>query len=135
MLNPIPVATPTQIRHRHDLHHQTRPSRKMLRSLPSARFRVILLPREARPLPFIEDVFDEVLAKGGVDFGCLGLVRAGLDCDVLGIVSGMFVEYLKATVLTDVEAFYGEVVHVHPYRTSPVVLVCPIEFIAHAQTS
>lgn len=30
----------------------------MLRSLALARFRVILLPREFRPLPLIEDVLD-----------------------------------------------------------------------------
>ena len=80
MHHPLP---PTQIRHRHNLHHQTRPTGKMLRSLPSARFGVILLPRKARSFPLIEDVFDEVDAKGGVDIGGLGFVGAGLDCDVL----------------------------------------------------
>lgn len=83
MHHSLPSLAPTQIRHRHKLHHQTSPARKMLRSLPRARFGVILLPREARPFPFVEDVFDEVFAEGGVDVGGLRLVGAGLDCDVL----------------------------------------------------
>lgn len=80
MHDPLPL---TQIRHRHDLHHQTRPTGKMLRSLPRARFGIILLPGEAGPFPFLEDVLDEVVAEGGVDGGGLGFVGAGLGCDVL----------------------------------------------------
>jgi hypothetical protein len=45
-----------QTRHRHDLHHKTSPSSKMLRALPQACFGIVLLPRKARPLPFLEDV-------------------------------------------------------------------------------
>lgn len=80
MHHPLPA---TQIRHRHNLHHQTRPAREMLRSLPRARFGVILLPGEARAFPLVEDVFDEVVAEGGVDGGGLGFVGAGLEGDVL----------------------------------------------------
>ena len=59
----------------------------MLRSLPRASFRVILLPRKARSLPFIEDVFDEVIPKGGVDIRGLRFVGAGFACNVLYVVS------------------------------------------------
>lgn len=90
MHHPLPFLTPTQIRHRHNLNHQTRPAREMLRSLPRARFRIILLPRKSRPLPFVEDVFDEVFAERSVDVGGLRFVRSGLPCDVLDIVSGCF---------------------------------------------
>ena len=50
-----PLAS-VQVRHRHDFDHETCPSREMLRSLSSARLRVILFPREARLFPLIEDV-------------------------------------------------------------------------------
>ena len=130
----IPSVTPTQIRHCHNLHHQTRPAREMLRSLASARFRVILLPREARSFPFVEDVFDKIFPERGVNVDGLRFVVARLNCDVLHIVSGILLAYLEVSVGTYVETFHGEVVHVHPYRTSPVILVCFIEFIALAQT-
>lgn len=90
MHHPLPSVTPIQIRHRHNLHHQTRPPGKMLRSLPRACFRVILLPRKARLLPFIEDVFDEIIAERGVDVRGLRFVGAGLACDVLHVVSVIF---------------------------------------------
>lgn len=93
MHDALPAAA-LQIRHRHNLNHQTRPASKMLRSLPRARFRVILLPREARSFPFVEDVFDEVFPKGIVDAGGLGFMGAGLDCDVLDSVSMMLSSYL-----------------------------------------
>jgi hypothetical protein len=41
----------TQIRQRHDLHHQARPAGEMLRPLSGTCFRVILLPCEARLQP------------------------------------------------------------------------------------
>lgn len=66
----------------------------MLRSLPLAGFRFILFPHEARPLPFIEDAFDEVLAERSVGFGDLGSVGVVLPCDVLDVVSGMLLHYL-----------------------------------------
>lgn len=134
MHHPLPSLTPTQIRHRHNLNHQTRPARKMLRSLPLPCFRIILLPREACSFPFIEDIFDEVLAKRRVDFGGLRFVGARLRCDVLDVVSGLLLYHLKGAILTYVEAFDSKVVHVHPYRAPPVVLVCAIELIILAQT-
>ncbi len=108
----------------------------MLRSLPRACFRVILLPREARLLPFIEDVFDEIVPERGVDVRGLRSVGAGLACDVLHVVSVIVdsFAFLKVGNVTYVEAFHGKVIHVHPYRTPPVILVCPIEFIVLAQT-
>lgn len=81
MLNP--TATATQIRHRHNFHHQARPPRKMLRSLPLPSLRVILFPREARLLPLIKNVVHKVLTKRGIDFRGLGFVWAGLGCDIL----------------------------------------------------
>ena len=83
MLGPTTTATPLQIRHRHNLHHQARPARKMLRSLPGSSLGIILLPRKPCLFPLIENVVYEVLAKGGVDFGGLGFMWAGLACDVL----------------------------------------------------
>ena len=80
-----PPAT-AQIRHRHNLNHQTGPSGEMLRSLSSARFRVILLPREARPFPFLEHVLHEIFAEGAVDRGGLRFVGTVLDCNVLDVI-------------------------------------------------
>lgn len=59
----------------------------MLRSLPSTRLRIILLPREARSFPLIEDIVYKVFPESGIDFGGLGFVGPRLDCDVLEIVS------------------------------------------------
>ena len=61
MHHPLPsLLRSAQLRHRHNLHHQTSPTREMLGPLSSARFRIILFPREARSFPLIEDVFDEI---------------------------------------------------------------------------
>lgn len=86
MHHPLTLA---QIRHGHNLHHQTRPTREVLRSLPRARFGVVLLPGEACSFPLVEDVFDEVFPEGGVDAGGLRFVGARLDRDVLDDVSGI----------------------------------------------
>ena len=72
-----------QIRHRHNLDHQTRPSREMLRSLSSACLGVILLPGEARLFPLIEDVVHKIFPESDVDFGGLRFVWSRLGCDVL----------------------------------------------------
>ena len=56
------VLLPTQILHRHDLHHQACPPGEMLRPLPSTCGRVVLLPREACPLPLIVDIVHEIRA-------------------------------------------------------------------------
>ena len=107
----------------------------MLRSLSSARFRIILLPRKARSFPFIEDIFDKILPERGVDTGGLSFLGAGLDGNVLVNVSGILLAYFEVGIVAYVEAFHGKIVHVHPYRTSPVVLACPIEVVILAQTS
>ena len=86
MHDPLPSI---QIRHHHNFNHQTGPPREMLRSLSSARLGVILLPREARLFPLIEDVIHEVFPESGVDSGGLRFVRAGLGCNVLDFVSGI----------------------------------------------
>lgn len=40
-----------QRRHAHNLDHQARPAREVLRALAPSRLRVVLLPGEARLLP------------------------------------------------------------------------------------
>ncbi len=81
----LPVLS-AQVWHRHDFHYQTRPAGEMLRPLSRTSLGIILLPREACPFPFVEDIVDEVFAERGVDFGCLRFVRAGLRCNILMIV-------------------------------------------------
>lgn len=66
-----------EIRHAHNLHHQTGPAREMLGPLALAGFGVVLLPREASTLPFVEDGAHEVGAERGVQLCCSGLVRGG----------------------------------------------------------
>jgi hypothetical protein len=73
----------TQIRHSHNLDHQTRPARKMLRALPFTRLGVILFPRKARLLPTLINSIDQVIAKFGVDFGCASTMGTRLSRDVL----------------------------------------------------
>lgn len=83
MHNPLPCI---QIRHCHNFNHQTGPACEMLRSLSSARFRVILFPREARLFPLSEDVIHEIFPESGVDFGSLSFVWARLESNVLDFV-------------------------------------------------
>lgn len=59
-------STTTQIRHPHDLHHQTRPAREMLRPLSFARLRIILFPSKASLPPGVVDGLDEVEAESAV---------------------------------------------------------------------
>ena len=135
MHHPLPLFIRTQIGHRHNLHNQTRPARKMLRPLSGARFGIVLLPREPRAFPFIEDIFHEIFAERGVNVSGSSFLWARLDGDILhGISTLLFVQF-EADAVTYVEAFHGKVVHVHPYRASPIILVRPIQFIALAQTS
>ena len=49
-----------QVWHGHDLDHQARPARKVLRPLTRTRLGIILLPREARFLPLLVDIVDEI---------------------------------------------------------------------------
>lgn len=49
-----------QIRHAHNLNHQTSPACEMLRALSLAGFGVVLLPRETGFRPFVVDGLDEV---------------------------------------------------------------------------
>ena len=77
-----------QVRHRHNLNHQTCPACEMLRSLSSASLRVILFPREARLFPLIEDVINEIFPESDVDFSGLSFVWSRLGCNVLEFVSG-----------------------------------------------
>jgi hypothetical protein len=61
----LPLPT-TQIRHPHNLDYQTRPARKMLRSLSLSSFWIILLPGETRFDPLVVDGFDQVDAQVAV---------------------------------------------------------------------
>lgn len=72
-----------QVIHGHNLDHQTRPARKVLVALSRARLRVVLLPREARFLPALEDGVDEVLAQANVQLAGLFAVRTALRGKVL----------------------------------------------------
>ena len=94
-----PLAS-VQVRHRHDLDHETCPPREMLRSLSSACLRVILFPCEARLFPLIEDVIHEVFPKSGVDFGGLGFVWARLGSNVLDSVSSGKLKGLRGSSLS-----------------------------------
>lgn len=67
-----------QIRHTHNLNHQARPAREVLRALSLARLRIVLLPREASLFPALVHGAYEVFAERGVEFLGLGLVRAFL---------------------------------------------------------
>ncbi len=72
-----------QVLHGHNLDHQTRPAGKMLRALPRARLRIVLLPRVARLLPAVVHGVDQVLAQANVQVARLLAVRAALRGKVL----------------------------------------------------
>ena len=55
----------------------------MLRPLPRPRLGIILLPRETRTFPFVEDVVYEIFPEGGVDFCGVEFLRTGVGGDVL----------------------------------------------------
>lgn len=74
----------TDLRHGHDLDHETGPPREVLRALALPRLGVVLLPREARVLPAAEDGVDDVLAQARVQVRRRFLVRARLGGDFLG---------------------------------------------------
>jgi hypothetical protein len=75
----------SQRRHAHKLNHQARPASKVLRSLAPSRLWVVLLPREARLLPRVEDRIYEVLAEAGVQIPSFGGVGGGGGlCNSLG---------------------------------------------------
>jgi len=80
----MPALT-TQIRHSHNLDHQTRPAREMLRALSFTRLGVILFPRKARVLPTLINSIDQIVAEFGVDFRCASTMGTGLSRDVLEI--------------------------------------------------
>lgn len=66
-----------KIRHAHDGHDETGPAGEMLGALAPARFGVVLLPREAGELPFVEHGAHEVGAERGVQFRGPFTVRGG----------------------------------------------------------
>lgn len=80
------TAGTTEVLHRHDLHNQTRPARKVLRALALARLRIILLPREARLLPALVDGADEILTQAAVEILGLGLIWTRLCGDILFVM-------------------------------------------------
>lgn len=57
----------TQIRHPHNLNHQTCPPSEMLSSLSHSRFRIILFPRKSCFLPTIIDRLDKIQSKFRVE--------------------------------------------------------------------
>lgn len=62
---------------RHNLDDQAGPAGEVLGALALARFRVVLLPREARLLPALVDGLDQVLAELSVQLCGALRVRAG----------------------------------------------------------
>lgn len=61
LFSPSTTTTTTDIRHGHNLDHQTRPTGKMLCTLSLSRLGVILFPRESRFLPRIVHGIDQIL--------------------------------------------------------------------------
>lgn len=74
-----------QRRHSHNLHHQARPSSKVLRALASACLGVVLLPSEARLLPALEYSVDQIRAQLVVQAPSLALEGPLLGSDSLWI--------------------------------------------------
>lgn len=52
-----------QRRHPHNFNHQARPAREMLRALPFPRLSIILLPREARLRPGLENCLYKIMSQ------------------------------------------------------------------------
>jgi hypothetical protein len=102
LLSPLPVASIytcyealqliphpfTQIRHSHDLDHQARPAREVLRTLPLACFWIVLFPCKPSLLPTVIYRIDQILAQFGVDLDGPSLMQSFLLSDVLGLVLG-----------------------------------------------
>lgn len=69
-----------QIRHAHDLHHQTSPAGEMLRTLSPARLGIVLLPSKARLLPLLIHISNQVDTQLGIEVKGFVLVGAGSLC-------------------------------------------------------
>lgn len=110
-----------QIRHIHHLHHQTRPPGEMLRSLALPALGVILLPREAGPLPLAKHVLHQIRAELAIHPGCLRAMRIPASTAVTG---GDIVQRLD-----------DQIIHVHPDGGAPVVLAGGVVGIAPAQAA
>ena len=73
----MPLPSSFQLRHLHDVNHKTGPAGEMLCALTVAGLRIVLLPSKPCPLPFVEDVVDEITTQSGVESCSSGLVRGG----------------------------------------------------------
>ncbi len=71
-----PSTAPAQVRHDHDLDHQTSPTREMLRALSRPRLRIILFPCESCPLPLTVNILDKIFTEFVVNFSGLLLMWA-----------------------------------------------------------
>ena len=72
-----------EILHCHDFDHEAGPPGKVLRALALARFRVVLLPCEARLLPALVDRVDHVAAQARVQVPGSRPMRPVLSCHFL----------------------------------------------------
>jgi hypothetical protein len=64
----------TQVRHSHDLDHQTRPASEMLCPLSLASLGIVLLPCEARLFPALVHSVNKIPSELGIQLGCACLV-------------------------------------------------------------
>ena len=121
------VSVAAEVFHCHDLDHEARPARKVLRALARACLGVVLFPCEASLFPALVDRVHEVLAQGCVHALRLLLVRAALLGDGLDALS---VEYNFGWVRpTYMELLHHHVVHGHPHWAAPVVLARAIQLV------
>ena len=115
----------------------------MLRSLTFASLRVILLPCELGPFPLFEDIFDKISSERGIEIlrallmWTLGLGKILRDETTPLAQRQPFLneELIQRAEATYEKGFDGQVVHVDPDRTSPVVFSGMVVRIVLAQAS
>lgn len=107
----------------------------MLCSLTFACLGVILLPCEACFLPGVVDGLDKVETEFRVEVFGEGLVRTFELRVFLKGVSKRKAKLREGGRGTYQELNNGEIVDVHPDRSTPVVLVCAIELVFLAQAA
>ena len=124
--------------HGHHLDHESRPSGEMLRPLTLACLRTILLPREAGLFPGIVYGINEIFAKLSVHVLRFGLLRTWLLGNILRrhtLADLLFAIAPFGRWITYQKIIENKIVHIHPNRTTPVVLFGAIERIPHTQAT
>ena len=125
-----------QIRHPHNLNNQTRPPREMLGPLPLSSLGVILLPSKAGFCPVLINGFDEIETETAVQVLGLLLVRTGRLCIFLFrlLVDETKEGEGKNKGDAHQKLINGKIIHIHPNRTPPIILISAIFLILLAQT-